>query len=231
MYPLMKQTSGRSRNTWNAARYVSSVWYQCKLLIIQTADVMEAYLNSRLPPSRRLEQYRPVSNQVDGQHSSHDLQAPKLQGSRGRVEYEERLFDVDGAEMADLRASELAEDLTLNPMNSRSDRRGSEVTVVSRVDKAAKPKSDASLPDKLTEDDEQVIKSFGKRKAKKIIMGQCAVEDGAFYDMSFTRVLISTIKKQWFFCLFLNSMACKFHRAHWQREAKGNQLVWNWLRL
>jgi hypothetical protein len=203
----------------------------CKPLTVQTADVMEAHLNSRLPPSRRLEQYKPVSNQADGQHNSQNLQAPRSQASRGRAEYEERLFDVDGAKMADLRASEMAEDLTLNPMNSRSDRRGSEATVVRRVDKAAKPKSDASLPDKLTEDDEQVIKSFGKRKAKKISMGQCAVEDGAFYDMSFTRVLVSTIKNQWFFCLFLNSMACKSHRAHWQREAKGNQLVWNWLRL
>jgi len=188
---------------------------------------MEAHLNSRLPPSRRLEQYKPVSNQVDGQDSSHELQAPKSQGSPGRAEYEERLFDVDGAEMADLRASELAEDLTLNPMNSRSDRRGSEATVVSRVEKVAKPKSDASLPDKVTEDDEQVIKSFGKRKAKKISMGQCAIEDGAFYDMSFTRVLVSTIKKQWLFCLFLNSMACESNHTYKEIDAEGRQLLWS----
>jgi hypothetical protein len=178
--------------------------------MVQTADVMEAHLNSRLPPSRRLEQYKPVSNQVDEEHNSHVLQAPRSQGSQGRAEYEERLFDVDGAEMADLRAAELAEGLTLNPMNSRSDRRGSEATVVSRVEKSSELKTNAMLPDQVTEDDEQMIKSFGKRKAKKISKGQCAVEDGTFYDMSFTRVLISTIKKQWFFCLFLNSMACKF---------------------
>ena len=183
---------------------------------------MEAHLNSRLPPSRRLEQYKPVSNQVEGEHSSHELQAPRSQVPQGTTEYEERLFDVDGTELADLRAAELAEDLTLNPMNSRSDRRGSEATVVSRLGKPSEPKHDATFTEKYTDCDEQVIKSFGKRKAKKITMGQCAVEDGVFYDMSFTRVIFSTIKKQWFLCLFLNSVACRSHRIHWRTGAKCN---------
>lgn len=186
--------------------------------MVQTADVMEAHLNSRLPPSRRLEQYKPVSSQVDGHHNSHVSQTPKLQDVQGRAEYEERLFDADEAELTDLRAAELAEDLTLNPMNSRSDRRGSEATVISRVTIPSEPKVKAPLRNGPSESDDPLIKSFGKRKAKKISAGQCAVEDGVFYDMSFTRALIATIKKQWFVCLFLNSMTCKSPRLQASRR-------------
>jgi ATP-binding cassette subfamily C (CFTR/MRP) protein 1 len=57
--------------------------------------------------------------------------------------------------------------------------------------------------------DDEVVKLFGKRKAKRVSTGQSAVEDGVLYDISFTRVLFSTIKTQWFLCLFLNGITCQ----------------------
>ena len=179
------------------------------MLTVQTADVMEAHLNARLPRSRRLEQYKPVSNQVNEGLVPHKPPFSDSQNSYGKNEYEERLFDAEETQLADLRTAELTEDLTLKPMGSRTDRRGSETTVVSHVAKSADTKPQLRKAQGVAETDDQIIKSLGKRKAKKVSMGQCAVEDGVFYDMSFTRVIFATVKKKWFLCLFLNFMVCK----------------------
>lgn len=210
MQVLMMQTSGLSRSTWNVPRYVSNGPSQkYEKLTLQTADVMEAHLNSRFPPSRRLWKYRSPSNQVENPLSSHLSEAPSCKVPQGRAEYEERLFDANEAEIADLRTAEMAEDLTLNPINSRSECRDSQATVVSRIPIASKTNSRGPTTGGLAETDDQIVQQFGKRKGRQVAMGQSAVEDGRFYDMSFTRVLFTTIKKQWFICLFLNSLACK----------------------
>jgi hypothetical protein len=146
---------------------------------------------------------------VEDPQSSHPSEVASSQVPQGRAEYEERLFDANEAEIADLRTAEMAEDLTLNPINSRSERRGSQATVVSRVPISSKTVPQGPATGGLAETDDQIVKQFGKRKGRQVAMGQSAVEDGMFYDMSFTRVLFTTIKKQWFICLFLNSLACK----------------------
>jgi hypothetical protein len=166
-------------------------------------------LNARLPPSRRLARYKPASNEVGNAGSASEKSSEKPQISQERIDYEENLFDGDDAQLANLRSTELAEDLTLNPVDSRANRRGSEATVVSLAPDARRRPSRVPAADVTTESPDQNIKMFGKRKGKKIATGQYAVESGVLYDMSFFRAVFSTMKRHWVLCLFLNSMSCE----------------------
>lgn len=103
----------------------------------------------------------------------------------------------------------MAEDLMLDPVNSRDGRRGSEATVVSITHQAPTSRTQIPVEDKPIETDEQLIETFGKRKANKIATGEYAVEDGVLYDLSLFQAIFSTIKKKWFMALFLNAMTCQ----------------------
>ena len=166
-------------------------------------------MNARLPPSRRLAKYKPASNDVGNAGSEFENASEKPQISRERIDYEENLFDGEGVQLANLRSHEFAEDLTLNPVDSRANRRGSEATVVSLAPDARRRPSRVPAADVPTDNPDHITKMFGKRKARKIATGQYAVEDGVLYDMSFFRAVFSTMKKHWLLCLFLNSMSCE----------------------
>jgi hypothetical protein len=163
-----------------------------------------------MPPSRRLNKYKPIPNTIVDGVPFHDP-AVKPELAHHRAEYEERLFDENEANMADLRATEMAEDLSLNPTSSRSDRRGSEATVVSHTPTTREFKAPTTIKDDhVAEVDKQIEETFGKRKARKVMEGQYAVEDGKLYDMSLSRAIFSTVKKPWLLCLFFNAMPCEW---------------------
>jgi len=131
------------------------------------------------------------------------------QPTQDRAEYEEHLYDGDDGQLAEIRATEMAEDLMLNPVSSRDGRRGSAATVVSVTPEVPKSRPQVPVKDKAIETDEELIKMFGKRKAKKIAVGAYAVEDGVLYDLSLFRAMFSTVRNKWLKALFLNAMTCK----------------------
>lgn len=161
------------------------------------------HFNNRLPPSRRLEKYQPESYiTTKKSRGNKPVTAPRRPS---QIHGNEELLAHSELQDAEVRA-EVSEDLSLGTINSRSDRRGSEATVVSLP---------AETPEKqlvkrpLGESDPAIISKWGKEKGKKIAEDQYAVEAGILYDMSLERALFKTVKKPWWICFWLIFIDCE----------------------
>jgi hypothetical protein len=122
-------------------------------------------------------------------------------------DYTEYLQESD-TQAAEIRA-EVSDDLSLGTINSRPDRRGSETTITTHV--AAAHAKQADHTQASMEVDNDLVKQFGSKKAKKIAEDAYAVEDGVMYDMSLLRSLFETVQKQWWVCFAIILCDCKSH--------------------
>lgn len=69
---------------------------------------------------------------------------------------------------------------------------------------------DANLNDSEIRD---LVKQYGKKKARRALKGQIAIEDGKLYDMSLTRAMYSTVWLKWWIAIIMKSCAGMSHSS------------------
>ncbi|OXG54431.1 cadmium ion transporter [Cryptococcus neoformans Th84] len=52
-----------------------------------------------------------------------------------------------------------------------------------------------------------LVKQYGKKKARRVLKGQIAIEDGKLYDMSLTRAMYSTVWLKWWIAIIMKGCA------------------------
>lgn len=184
----------------------------CNQLIRQTADSIEELFNARLPPSRRLDKYKPVKSDQGDLHRDEKGGVDTI--PTAPLEWDtqqETLRDEEEAIQARIRA-EVSNDLSLGPVVTRASRRGSEITVTAETLTARRPSQVPRDPDHKAKQ-ESLNKRLGKSKAKKVIAGLSAEEGGVYYDMSAWRAIFLSIRIEWFKCVAIMGSACKLHSS------------------
>lgn len=184
------------------------------ILTSQTANSIEELFNARLPPSRRLDQYKPLKSDLAGSDSNEKGASVNSDSSgNGPIEWQpqETLQDEEDTYQSRLRA-EVSDDLTLGKVDSRVSRRGSDMTMIGDTLNLRRPSHIAKDPEQ-SEKQESLVKRLGKKKAKRVADGLGAEEHGNFYDMSVWRAIFLSIRKQWIGCVLTLGIACESHHT------------------
>ena len=177
---------------------------------VQIADRLEANFMLRLPPSGRINKFRPTlpsttmtrksdptSPQADASASTLAFAVPDLEkGGSGQLAQEpagvEVVKDVVGA--MDANAVVNTEKLH-------------ETTAIPAPSPAVTSTEPATKKSKKAELNPEHVKLYGKRKAKKIAAGKLVMEDGEGYDRSLLKAMFSTVWFEWCFSVVLNICA------------------------
>jgi hypothetical protein len=200
------------------------------VLVLKNADTLDAYYNQRLPPSRRYGPYRPLA---PTESKEDDLKSSRSVASTGAVstavDVEKGTSEPDGAVTDDpveaarkeMAVAEVSLDVNEKVGGLIQDDPATEGLEVPRgipTENARPDKSSASpkkkgLPEESSPEDKKApskadVSRFGRRKAKKIVEGKLAVEDGKVYDMSLIRAMYHTFAVKWWIavaCLVCSS--------------------------
>lgn len=182
---------------------------------------------ARMPPSRRPEKFKPKSAAIIEPNKEEDgPPLPQFQfngerrGSAASIssriveksQYDRRPSHVTQYEEDDIEELEVnLSDPSSNPLE--------EANNLERVlTRATTRTTHRHAHVEAEKPDEEEIKTFGKRKAKKIAAGKLAVEDGKEYDMSLVKALFLTTWKQWVYNVILGFCGSEFAHSRGQGD-------------
>lgn len=172
----------------------------------KVADLIMAAHQARIPPSRRAEGYQTnIAPNVQTEKPTRDralLFTPQASEDDLTVNMMETLNEPD-IDACDASQGDLARHLS-----RISTRRASVATLQPEpTDKEVSQKLEAAGSEQTSKDD--LIKTFGHRKAKKILAGNLAAEDGVLYDMSLVRACYQVYKREFWFGTILLTLGCE----------------------
>lgn len=176
-------------------------------LTAQTADRVEELFNARLPPSRRLDKYKPLSS--DLADSARSEKGNTDSNTSASVDPMERLADAQEARRAEVRA-EVSDELSLALAVTQGTRRGSDISAFSAQTNALAAVSPPGAADSVEDTTKLGLNLWGKgRRARKIAKDTGAEENGVYYDMSYWRAAFLATRLQWAICFVTIGAACK----------------------
>jgi hypothetical protein len=188
---------------------------------LQVADRLEAQYQMRLPPSRRLDKYKPVATPSFELDKAAHRPSPQEPGanSSGRFLDSEKVpsspTDSDSESCEILQSpigSSAAIDFgafTAGADLRQIDTRDTGLTRYTTRTRPAKRDAAKAQDSKREEPDPDLIKTFGKRKAKKIAQGKLVAEDGQTYDISLSWAMFRTMVPQWSVSVLFCAISCK----------------------
>ena len=195
--------------------------------ILQVADRLEAHLNQRLPPSRRVAKFVPASR-PSSQEKAATVETPTedLAEKGLPLSHDVPVADDDARANEEAATVEIVEDMMqglgadpeINEAEVERPPISSEASSITQkgdtIDPPSKAEKDATTPaskdeKKKSEIDPAMKKKYGARKAKKIAEGKMAVEDGKLYDMSLIMALWHTMWYDWSLACLCNIAGCE----------------------
>ena len=165
---------------------------------------------ARMPPSRRIDKYKPVNSPLVDHDTEKAPQAQEIQPisqssastlkSEGSQETKDP--EVDNADVASV---EQAEDEAREELNVQLQESSVAPGLFAEdiqpvVSRATSNNAQKTVDHEASHD---FVKLYGKRKAKKIIDDRIAVEDGKLFDMSIWKAMYKTISLEWWLAVSL----------------------------
>lgn len=169
--------------------------------MFQAADHVEALFNDRLPPSMRIERYKPVKSHPHIDNGKIASPNEKTPAHKMASQAEETLGDQQQDAQVEARA-EVREELALTLVDSQISRRGSDATAYSGRDTRLPP------PKAQLESHGSATPGWRiwQRKPTEPKEDKGVTEDGIYYDMSYIRALFIANRSQWAICIII--LAC-----------------------
>lgn len=169
------------------------------------ADRLEGHLQRRLPPSKRIDKFKPLNSTPvvtsrKPQGPSKSESTVNVNGGNGDSEK----VVPNGSEV-DLSIPAIDEGVITAVDDALA---VLDPNVVGDGEKLRETEAvPAPVATKKLKLNPEYVKQFGKRKAKKIAAGTMAVEDGKTYDQSLLKAMFSTVWFEWCFSVLLNACA------------------------
>ena len=210
------------------------------MVSFQNADELEAHFMLRMPPSKRIDKFKPAVPLVSPSFSASsttvgDSSEDKAMSTRDVEKGELSLRKEDLRKEEDAIREEVAivnilDDMTggLEAQNMEGDmgglslprvipegRMARDLVLAEKTPSSAAVKPVTDRPSLIgkkakAELDPEDVKKYGKRKAKKIAEGNLVMENGQAYDMSILKAMYATVRLKWWKAVILSACGCEF---------------------